>query len=253
MSVPNMATLTASLERSLQNCSLNHRSTNHRGGATTGLGRSTSSSSDAPEIIHNHHRHPEPQNQQQQFPSCLPTPNVVNNYPNNYLSSSASSTTSNDSTLVELNSHISLPYHWEQCLDLKTGEVYYINRKNGMKAKEDPRRRTATGNYSGDVNSYYSSDDDSYDSDGSSTTGSSPSSASRENYRVPRNLVVDNNEGEVVNASDENDVLVVAGCKRCLMYYMVPKHVEDCLKCNGQLLHFDSSDTTTSTSSISSP
>ncbi|KAH0878687.1 hypothetical protein HID58_066081 [Brassica napus] len=32
----------------------------------------------------------------------------------------------------EINSHISVPCHLEQCLNLKTGEVYYINRKTGI-------------------------------------------------------------------------------------------------------------------------
>ncbi|KAK9277309.1 hypothetical protein L1049_006849 [Liquidambar formosana] len=172
MTAPNMATITASLERSLQNCSLGGD------GAGGGIGIDRSSSSDVPE---------------------------------NHL-------TNSDATL-ELNSQISLPYHWEQCLDLKTGEVYYINWRNGMKAKEDPRM---TAEYSGD---YYSEDDCSYDSEESSSESSL--SSSRERYRV---------------VEKEDHVLVVAGCKSCLMYFMVPKQVEDCPKCTGQLLHFDRSE-----------
>ncbi|KAL1206180.1 Protein CURLY FLAG LEAF 2 [Cardamine amara subsp. amara] len=38
---------------------------------------------------------------------------------------------------------------------------------------------------------------------------------------------------------EEEDVLVVAGCKACLMYFMVPKLVDECPKCAAQLLHFD--------------
>ncbi|GAV71491.1 hypothetical protein CFOL_v3_14985 [Cephalotus follicularis] len=187
MTAPNMATITASLERSLQNCSLNqhhqhhhhhHQTSGLEGEGDVGIGRS-STSDDAPE---------------------------------NYLQ--------NNDTTLELNSHLSLPYNWEQCLDLKTGEIYYINWRNGMKAKEDPR--TLAG-YSGD---YYSEDDSSYDCEASSSE-SSPSS-SREHYtRVEK---------------QKGDVLVVAGCKSCLMYFMVPKPVEDCPKCNGQLLHFDRSE-----------
>lgn len=86
-----MAAITASLERSLQNCSLNQHHHHHhhqsRGVLGGGGGEGSSSSSDdadAPEQIHRH-RH--------RLPSS--------------------------DTSLELNSHLSLPYHWEQCLDLK--------------------------------------------------------------------------------------------------------------------------------------
>ncbi|XP_062223235.1 protein CURLY FLAG LEAF 1-like [Phragmites australis] len=40
---------------------------------------------------------------------------------------------------VELNSDVALPYHWEQCLDLRTGQVYYINWEDGTRTTVDPR------------------------------------------------------------------------------------------------------------------
>ncbi|KAK4339234.1 hypothetical protein RND71_040696 [Anisodus tanguticus] len=192
---PNMATITASLERSLQNCSLNnHRQggTNNNSGAALGDGFSDSSE--------NHYHH----------------------HSNNL---------SNDATL-DLNSEISLPYHWEQCLDLKTGEIYYINWRTGMKVKEDPRTNSEAY---GDNNLYYSEeeeDDNSYDSEGSSSEESSFSSS-----REPQiNTTITTGSGGKRAA-----VLVVGGCKSCLMYFMVPKEVDDCPKCCGQLLHFDQS------------
>ncbi|KAK4597513.1 hypothetical protein RGQ29_015154 [Quercus rubra] len=182
MTAPNMAAITASLERSLQNCSLNQQT---RGGSGSGLARRQGVSSSSDETPDNH----------------VP----------------------NSDTALELNSNISLPYHWEQCLDLKTGEVYYINWRNGMKARDDPR---TTPEYSGD---FYTEDDSSCDSEESSSEYSSPPDSSREHYRVDQ--------------KDHKDhVLVVAGCKSCLMYFMVPKQVEDCPKCCGQLLHFDRSE-----------
>ncbi|XP_068649354.1 protein CURLY FLAG LEAF 1-like isoform X2 [Aristolochia californica] len=162
MTAPNMDTIAASLERSMQNCSLG-------GGDAAddeGDGHTEAFLADRP---------------------------------------SAEST-------LELNSHVSLPYQWEQCLDLKTGEIYYINWRTGIKAKDDPR---TTANFDGD---YFTEEDSSDESEDSSFV-SSPSS--REDYRY------------------EDQVLVVAGCKSCLMYFMLPKRVEDCPKCNGLLLHFD--------------
>lgn len=90
-----------------------------------------------------------------------------------------------------------------------------------MKAKEDPR---TTAESTGD---FYSEDDSSYDSEESSSESSPSSSREQQYHRVEKN---------------KGNVLVVAGCKSCLMYFMVPKQVEDCPKCNGQLLHFDRSD-----------
>ncbi|KAJ0240137.1 ATP-dependent RNA helicase [Hirschfeldia incana] len=133
---------------------------------------------------------------------------------------------------LELNSHISLPCHWEQCLDLKTGEIYYINWKNGMKVKEDPRKVMMNAdNDSGEsCGTFCSEEDRSYYDSEESSSESSPSS--RENQKE---------EDEEEEEEDEEAVLVVAGCKACFMYFMVPKLVEDCPKCAAQLVHFDRS------------
>lgn len=193
---PNMATFTASLERSLQNCSLN----NHRQGGTS------NSTGAAPA---------------DGFSDCSENHAFNNN--NN----------SSDDATLELNSEISLPYHWEQCLDLKTGEIYYINWRTGMKVKEDPRTNGGEEVYVAD-NLYYSEEDDdnSYDSEGSYSEESSFSST-----REPQITTITTGSGK--SAAGPGPVLVVGGCKTCLMYFMVPKEVDDCPKCCGQLLHFD--------------
>ncbi|PHU30044.1 hypothetical protein BC332_02137 [Capsicum chinense] len=200
---PNMATITASLERSLQNCSLN----NHRQGSTSNSAAGAALTDRFSDSLENHH--------------------AYNNNNNN--------NPSDDATL-ELNSEISLPYHWEQCLDLQTGEIYYINWRTGMKAKEDPRTNVGEHVYGND-NLYYSEeeeeDDNSYDSEGSSSEESAFSSS-----REPQLPIITNAIGK--NAPlGPGPVLVVGGCKTCLMYFMVPKEVDDCPKCCGQLLHFD--------------
>ncbi|KAK1419946.1 hypothetical protein QVD17_29396 [Tagetes erecta] len=199
-----MAAITASLERSLQSFSLNH----HRSTTTTTT-TTTAGADDGGSAIFS------------------------------------------DATL-ELNSNITLPYHWEQCLDLKTGEMYYINWMTGMKSKEDPRRRTVDddgfstyfySDYDDEGDDEGEDDEESADSDSeSSSVESSPAASSSE--KPKQNDVEQEYEDE-----DEGDksrvkghVLVVAGCKVCFMYFMVPKQVEDCPKCCGQLLHFDRCD-----------
>ncbi|EFH67016.1 hypothetical protein ARALYDRAFT_473007 [Arabidopsis lyrata subsp. lyrata] len=131
---------------------------------------------------------------------------------------------------LELNSHLSVPSHLEQCLDLKTGEIYYRSWNSGMRVKKDPRKSVSRGNNaeqssgesygtvfsSEEVSSYYESEE--------SSSESSPSSR-RKNHKYEE--------------EEEEDVLVVAGCKACFMYFMVPKLLKDCPKCATQLLHFD--------------
>ncbi|KAL2547243.1 Uncharacterized protein Fot_16476 [Forsythia ovata] len=119
---------------------------------------------------------------------------------------------------IELNSEIPLPDYWEQFLDLQTGEQYYINWKTGIKVTEDPRTTAA---YGGD---FFSEDDSrSYDSEGPSSEFSPSSSTEQWSHNQDRHM-------------DDFNVLVVAGCKRCLMYYMVPKLLEDCPKCCANVL-----------------
>ncbi|KAE9600648.1 hypothetical protein Lal_00046264 [Lupinus albus] len=188
-----METITDSLERSLQNCSLNNNhETSRRGEKEEG---SADIDDDDDVVVDNH---------------------VLNS-----------------DTTLDLNSHLSLPYHWEQCLDLKTGEIYYINWRNGMKAKEDPRNMIRNNSNKND--NYEECDDEEegswYDSEESSSESCCPSSSSN------------NKEYHHQNNYNNNNVLVVAGCKSCLMYFMVPKLVQDCPKCTAQLLHFDPSQT----------
>ncbi|KAI3907902.1 hypothetical protein MKX01_040086 [Papaver californicum] len=123
---------------------------------------------------------------------------------------------------IELNSDIPLPLKWEQCLDLKTGEVYYRNEETGKKSRKDPRKAIAKiwGR------NYYSEEEEENSSD-SEQGSQSPIPSSSTSPSTKRN---DNRHDQV---------LVVAGCKSCLMYFMLPKYLVDCPKCSGIILHFD--------------
>ncbi|CAA7015684.1 unnamed protein product [Microthlaspi erraticum] len=126
-------------------------------------------------------------------------------------------------TTLELNSHISIPSHLEQCLDLKTGEIYYVNWNDGTRVKEDPSKSVSSSNNGGDqfsgesCETVFSEEDSSY-----CESEESSSESSREHHK-----------------EENEEVLVVAGCKACFMYFMVPKLLQDCPKCASQLLHFD--------------
>ncbi|KAF2605058.1 hypothetical protein F2Q70_00028316 [Brassica cretica] len=118
-----------------------------------------------------------------------------------------------------------------------TGEIYYINWKNGMRVKEDPRKVMINADSeSGESYGTLCSEEDSsyYDSEESSSA-SSPSSS--ENQKEDEDE--DDEDEEEEDEGEEEDVLVVAGCTACFMYFMVPKLVENCPKCAAQLVHFD--------------
>ncbi|CAN6485527.1 unnamed protein product [Victoria cruziana] len=162
---------------------------------------------------------------------------------NDASSTTGSSSENNSPSTLELNSHLSLPYQWEQFLDLKTGDIYYIDWRSGRKSKGDPRRlqnpirgeddrrrdceaggeRGGTGE-DDDVEEEKEGDGD---CEGGESEGGSCSSScsSTEDYLEEQSL-------------QQNDVLVVAGCKRCLMYFMLPKITDECPRCSSLLLHF---------------
>ena len=93
MTAPNMEmeAITASLERSLQNCSLNNNNQNHQSRREEGSATDADADADAD--------------------AGIGISSSSDDVPDNHIS--------NSDTALELNSHISLPYHWEQCLDLK--------------------------------------------------------------------------------------------------------------------------------------
>lgn len=108
MKAPNMATITASLERSLQNCSLNHH----------------------------HHRHHQQQRQRQRQSRGVLGERGERSSSSDDVEAEADAEAPqlpeqnhllpNSDTTLELNSHLSLPYHWEQCLDLKVAFLFKL-------------------------------------------------------------------------------------------------------------------------------
>lgn len=123
-----------------------------------------------------------------------------------------------------------------------------------MKAKEDPRtsHREMIGDHHYD--NYYTDEeeDDDDDDEEDEEEDDSSSSSSSEVYSPPEVEAVSESAScssssllsrgeELRNSKDERSrqVLVVAGCKVCLMYFMVPKQAQLCPKCtSAQLLHF---------------
>ncbi|KAG1331585.1 zinc finger protein AEBP2 [Cocos nucifera] len=143
---------------------------------------------------------------------------------------------------VELNSELPLPYHWEQCLDMRTGEIYYVNWENGTRTTEDPR--TSSTAY---LTGYYSEEEEEEEdiSDGDSTSGDGDDGSGEPSFSSSAysglSSISSPSPGETATSTADSsaagEILVAAGCKACFMYFMVPKRVEDCPKCGGLLLH----------------
>ncbi|XP_009381722.2 protein CURLY FLAG LEAF 1 [Musa acuminata AAA Group] len=142
---------------------------------------------------------------------------------------------------VELNSDTALPYHWEQCLDMRTGEIYYINRETGVRTAEDPR--TAAASSSAYSSSYYCDGDGTSDEYSCSRVGSEDVDYEEEEEEDDGDtadsstLSCTSPPESSANEEPGGQILVAAGCKACFMYFMVPKRVDACPKCGGGLLH----------------
>ncbi|KAB2043512.1 hypothetical protein ES319_D01G022200v1 [Gossypium barbadense] len=121
-------------------------------------------------------------------------------------------------TTLDLNPHLSIPHYREQCLVLETGE--------------DPK---TAAEYGGE--SYSENDDDGGGDDDDNNWYDSEESSPSSSFSSSRDYKNDHHSHGIEEEND--DVLVVAGCKSCYMYFMVAKKTEGCPKCNGQLLRFD--------------
>ncbi|KAK1294583.1 hypothetical protein QJS10_CPA16g00858 [Acorus calamus] len=142
--------------------------------------------------------------------------------------------------VVDLRSDEALPYGWQQLLDIKTGEISYINRITGTRTTDDPRNPTREDR-SEVINSYPNlepppppEDDDDDDEDeemyyeGLSESEASSFTSSCITREDPNPPFV-----------DERVPLIVAGCNRCFMYHMLPRSAGECPNCGGGLVFFD--------------
>ncbi|MQM16682.1 hypothetical protein Taro_049640 [Colocasia esculenta] len=154
---------------------------------------------------------------------------------------------------VELNSDVALPYDWEQCLNLKTGQIYYRNRSTGEKSMEDPRKFVYLSEEDEDDDDGDEADDeddgsesdegDDSSEDGEDDTGDSDefgncsSAFSSSSSASSRDTIEWGGTGRGPGVG-AGSVLVAAGCRVCMMYVMIPKKVERCPRCGGHVLHF---------------
>lgn len=178
---------------------------------------------------------------------------------------------------VELNSEVALPYHWQQCLDIQTGQVYYVNWEDGTRTTVDPRtpshfstlstprsissasRRAASTSSSGSSYSsvssvgtvaaadWFSSATGGYgyeESDGYNDVDDEESSSSSSRSSALSSFSPTDESASMGSASDNGNgnthghVLVAAGCRGCFMYFMVPKSAGLCPKCGSSgLVH----------------
>ncbi|KAJ8458042.1 hypothetical protein OPV22_030968 [Ensete ventricosum] len=139
--------------------------------------------------------------------------------------------------MVELNSETALPYHWEQCLDMRTGEVYYINRATGTRTSKDPRTASAAA---ATYSSSYQSEEDVSSDDFDSCSGIGGSDDHEDSIDTATSCLTSlsstSSTSDTGAEPSGGQILVSAGCRSCFMYFMVPKSTDACPKCGGRLL-----------------
>ncbi|XP_074588917.1 protein CURLY FLAG LEAF 1-like [Curcuma longa] len=126
--------------------------------------------------------------------------------------------------------------HFEgDCLDIKTGEVYYFDRETGTRTSKDPRVAAAAHAYSSsylsDEEDVSSSDEDRFSGVGSGSSGGDTNEDSVDSTANSCLTCI----SSASSPAAAPEPLVSAGCRSCFMYFMVPKSDDACPKCGGRL------------------
>ncbi|XP_031498636.1 protein CURLY FLAG LEAF 1-like [Nymphaea colorata] len=157
-------------------------------------------------------------------------------------SSTGSSPENQSAPTSKLNLHdTSPPFLWDQYLDLKTGEIMYsVDWGRGRKAKRGGWNTRATGKRQGGRRSNDEGGEEEDQAEGSGTDSDAGSCRTPGGCCNKRYLVAAAGGGTAEKMVEEGEVLVVAGCKQCLMYFMLPKVADECPRCSSPLLHLTS-------------
>ncbi|GLJ14670.1 hypothetical protein SUGI_0237660 [Cryptomeria japonica] len=128
-------------------------------------------------------------------------------------SSPSSPSSSIEFDLLELGQEQFLPSGWEKCLDLKTGEVYYMN-SDGLSSKDSSIQN---------ISKFTSIDEE--------EKVDLKLELSTSNFLKPSRKNTDDNIPEEVDCT-----MRLVGCPTCLMYFMVPSLDLKCPRCKGSFL-----------------
>ncbi|PIA59256.1 hypothetical protein AQUCO_00400265v1 [Aquilegia coerulea] len=137
----------------------------------------------------------------------------------------------NPSSIVELDEPSPLPFGWQKCLNLKTGEIYYTKEKRRKKATimsrngKNPRLDLKLNLSPPRANQQVV---ESPNRSAVSSPTSPPSSC------VSSEL--NNDETLRYSNSPEATSMVLVGCPRCLMYVMLSEEDPKCPKCKSTVL-----------------
>ncbi|KAF5193397.1 E3 ubiquitin-protein ligase [Thalictrum thalictroides] len=141
-------------------------------------------------------------------------------------------TQENASSIVELDEPSPLPFGWQKCLNLKTGEIYYTKEKrrkatNMSRNGKNPRldlKLNLSPPRAGNQQVIQSSPNRSSTSSPISPPSSCVSSE------------LNNEETLRYSNSPEATSMVLVGCPRCLMYVMLSEEDPKCPKCKSTVL-----------------
>ncbi|KMZ57102.1 hypothetical protein ZOSMA_89G00550 [Zostera marina] len=154
---------------------------------------------------------------------------------------------------VDLNSEVPLLYPWQQFLNIQTGKIYYVNRNDGSKTNQDPRRHSfISGIYEENENENVRKEDGKRRRSSSSSSISSYGSNGNFFNTTTTTYTAASSSSTVSSASStarssthrrhrrrDNQVLVLVGCKVCLTLSMVCGPGMACGKCGSVVVcHF---------------
>ncbi|XP_028552859.1 uncharacterized protein LOC110107999 [Dendrobium catenatum] len=132
--------------------------------------------------------------------------------------------------------------------DQITGKLFYVNGKSGERRTEVPRIAASGLKASYNSSEEYNSDDaggcedeEDNDSDIEDCSSLAGDGTDYEDFFGVSSRNSHNSSSDDSIAGDGKGgagslILVVAGCKSCFMYFIVPKRVDECPKCGGCLL-----------------
>ncbi|GLJ08110.1 hypothetical protein SUGI_0081510 [Cryptomeria japonica] len=121
-----------------------------------------------------------------------------------------------------------LPKDCEQCLDLKTGELYYIDRSCSKRTNRDPRPILKK------VEKYIQHV---LISSGCENTEAkySGSSVSTNSSHTSSDMPILNSFGFKKPVEGIGNLVILKGCRKCLSYILIPREVQKCPACNAFL------------------
>lgn len=129
---------------------------------------------------------------------------------------------------IELLGEPGLPDGWEQCLDLETGECFYLDNSCGKRTKRDPRPILAEAN--NNIRARCFSHSPLVDQD-----AATPSNCFHQDSKSDSHSATVSSSMDILSTEHDGKVPILKACSKCLIYFLIPREVKECPWCNTHL------------------